>query len=101
MPIYVITPGRPGAKKAWLKKQKFRNIIDMALEAGIIEKRGTWFVWGEERLGQGKENTRTYLKENPQVLEALSKALQEKLGALVSTKTFQAAGEEGVGEGLS
>ncbi|MCG0278591.1 MAG: recombinase RecA [Thermanaeromonas sp.] len=76
-------------------------IIDMALEAGIIEKRGTWFVWGEERLGQGKENTRTYLKENPQVLEALSKALQEKLGALASTKTFQAEGEEGPGEGLS
>lgn len=54
-------------------------LLDMAVEAGIVEKRGTWYIWGEERLGQGRENACHYLKENPGLLQALGSAIQEKL----------------------
>jgi recombination protein RecA len=43
------------------------SLIDMGSDLGVIKKSGAWFSYGEERLGQGKENTRRYLKENPEL----------------------------------
>jgi recombination protein RecA len=44
-------------------------LIDIGVEAGIVEKAGSWYSYGDLRLGQGKENTRDFLRENPDVLE--------------------------------
>jgi len=41
------------------------SLIDAALEYGILEKSGTWMSYGDQRLGQGRENVRNYLRENP------------------------------------
>jgi len=43
------------------------SLIDMGSDLGVVKKSGAWFSYGEERLGQGKENTRRYLKENPEL----------------------------------
>lgn len=43
------------------------SLIDMGVDLGVVKKSGAWFSYGEERLGQGKENTRRYLKENPEL----------------------------------
>lgn len=43
------------------------DIIDLGVEAGIIEKTGTWFSYGNNRIGQGRENAKEYLKKNPDV----------------------------------
>ena len=46
---------------------KTGELLDMGVKAGIVEKSGSWFSYGDERIGQGRENAKTYLKEHPQV----------------------------------
>ncbi|MBB4131995.1 MULTISPECIES: recombinase RecA [unclassified Xanthomonas] len=54
------------------------ELIDMGVEAKLVEKAGAWYSYGEERIGQGKDNARTYLRDNPQVAERLEAELREK-----------------------
>ena len=56
------------------------TIIDMGLDHGIIQKSGTWFSHNDQRIGQGRENTRKFLIENPGVSLEIENALREKLG---------------------
>ena len=55
------------------------NILELAEGAGVLQKQGTWISFGEARIGQGKENARLYLKENPKLLEEIEKKVREKL----------------------
>jgi recombination protein RecA len=54
------------------------SLIDAALEYGIFEKSGTWLSYGEQRLGQGRENVRNYLRENPTLSAEIETAVREK-----------------------
>ncbi|MEO6263483.1 MAG: recombinase RecA, partial [Luteimonas sp.] len=54
------------------------ELIDMGVDAKLVEKAGTWYSYAEERIGQGKENARQYLKENPALAARLEAALREK-----------------------
>ena len=54
------------------------ELIDMGVEARLIEKSGAWYSYNEERIGQGKENARQFLKENPAIAATLEAALREK-----------------------
>lgn len=56
------------------------DIIDTAVKYNIIQKSGTWFSYGDERLGQGRENVKKYLKENPDLLNKIEKQVRETLG---------------------
>src|SRR5512136_1158948 len=56
------------------------DIIDLAADRGIIEKSGAWYSYKGERLGQGRDNTRIYLKENAAVLAEVEAEVREKLG---------------------
>lgn len=55
------------------------DLIDLGVEHGIVEKSGAWFSFGGERLGQGRENARTFLKENTAVRDRIDVALRQKL----------------------
>ena len=55
-------------------------LIDIGVEEGIIEKSGSWYSYGDLRLGQGKENTREFLTENPDVLGEVDARVREALG---------------------
>jgi len=57
---------------------KSGSVLDMAETLGVLQKSGSWFIYGEEKIGQGKENARIYLKENPKVLSKLEKEVMEK-----------------------
>jgi recombination protein RecA len=61
------------------------SLIDVGVEQGIIRKSGAWYTYDGEQLGQGKENSRTFLKENPDVASAIEKRILEKLGVGQST----------------
>ena len=50
-------------------------LLDLGVEAGIVEKSGAWYNYGDMRLGQGRENARVYLNENPE----LAKEIEEKI----------------------
>ncbi|UCD55309.1 MAG: DNA recombination/repair protein RecA, partial [Candidatus Omnitrophota bacterium] len=52
---------------------KAANMLDFAEGRGIVKKVGTWYAYGEDKLGQGKENARLFLKENPKILGKIEK----------------------------
>lgn len=56
------------------------SLIDMGVDQGFIRKSGSWFTYEGEQLGQGKENARNYLMENPDVANEIEKKIKEKLG---------------------
>ncbi|MCC6337054.1 MAG: recombinase RecA [Myxococcales bacterium] len=56
------------------------DLIDLASEAGIVEKSGSWFGFKGERIGQGRENAKDYLKEHPEVARDIEAQLFEKFG---------------------
>ncbi len=55
-------------------------ILDMAVEQGICQKTGSWFSYNDEKIGQGKENAKKYLEDNPNVLTEIENQIKEKLG---------------------
>jgi recombination protein RecA len=55
------------------------ELIDLGVEHGFIEKSGSWYSYGGDRIGQGKENVRAYLKEHPQVADEIDAAIRAKL----------------------
>ena len=54
------------------------ELIDMGVDAKLVEKAGAWYSYGSERIGQGKENARNFLRENPEVAKKLEAELREK-----------------------
>src|SRR6186713_1608909 len=56
------------------------DLIDIAVEHKIIEKSGSWFAYGGERLGQGRENAKQFLKENPVIRQTIEERLRRELG---------------------
>ena len=58
---------------------KVGDLLDLASEMDIVQKSGTWFSYGEERLGQGRENVKVYLKQNPDFAAELEKKVREQL----------------------
>lgn len=70
---------------------KAGNILDMAVNMDIIEKSGSWFSYNGDRIGQGRENVKKYLKENPEVLADVEKKVRAN---------FAKAFEESLGEEL-
>jgi recombination protein RecA len=55
-------------------------LIDIGVEEGIVEKSGSWYSYGDLRLGQGKENSRDFLQENPDVLEEVDARVRRSIG---------------------
>jgi recombination protein RecA len=56
------------------------NLIDLGVEHGIVRKAGAWYTYEGDQLGQGKENARKFLKDNPELADELEKKIKEKLG---------------------
>ena len=54
-------------------------ILDMAVDHGICQKTGTWFSYNDEKIGQGKENAKKYLEDNPAVLDEIENQIKQKL----------------------
>ncbi|MDF2979332.1 MAG: recombinase RecA, partial [Actinomycetospora sp.] len=56
------------------------SLIDMGVEQAIVRKSGAWYTYEGDQLGQGKENARKFLRENPDVADEIEKRIKEKLG---------------------
>ncbi|AYY12814.1 recombinase RecA [Actinobacteria bacterium YIM 96077] len=56
------------------------SLIDLGVEQGIVRKSGAWYTYEGDQLGQGKENARNFLKENPDLADGIEKKIKEKLG---------------------
>jgi len=69
------------------------EVIDLATKHDIVEKSGSWYAYKGNKIGQGKENVKVYLKENPKVSEEIENAVREKLG-IASVKKSATKAEE-------
>ena len=58
------------------------DVLDLGVEAGIVQKSGAWYSYGEERVGQGRDNARSFLEEHPDILEAIERKLLQQHGLL-------------------
>jgi recombination protein RecA len=68
------------------------SLIDVGVEQAIIRKSGAWYTYDGDQLGQGKENARNFLRENPDVAAEIEKKIKEKLGVGVGQATDAATG---------
>ena len=73
---------------------KAGELIDLGVRAGIVEKSGSWFSYDSQRIGQGRENARQFLKENPDIAKAIEQKIRENAG-LLSSNMMAAAEEDG------
>src|SRR5580698_3506813 len=69
------------------------GLIDLGVEQGIVRKSGAWYTYDGDQLGQGKENARNFLRDNPDMAEGIEKKIKEKLG--VGAKVDAEAGPAG------
>jgi len=71
------------------------DLIDLGVDKGLIEKSGTWLSFGGERMGQGRENARVFLKENTDIREKLENALRKKMEIPQPGNSSAASGANG------
>jgi recombination protein RecA len=62
---------------------KMGELVDLGARANIVEKSGAWFSFNGERIGQGRENTKTFLKEHPKIADQIEKAIRQNAGLIV------------------
>ncbi|WP_407637760.1 recombinase RecA [Afifella pfennigii] len=63
---------------------KTGELLDLGVKAGIVEKSGAWFSYDSQRLGQGRENAKSFLRENPDVADAIERAIRQNAGLIAS-----------------
>jgi recombination protein RecA len=63
------------------------DLIDLGVDRKIVEKSGTWFSYSGERLGQGRENAKQYLRDNPDVYKAIDERIRKELGLVAAEAT--------------
>jgi len=63
---------------------KTGELVDLGVKAGIVEKSGAWFSYGSQRIGQGRENSKQFLKENPKIAEEIEGRIRENAGLVAS-----------------
>ena len=70
------------------------SLIDLGLEHKVISKSGAWYSYGEERLGQGRENVREYLIENPDMSKEIENKVRETAGLPLNEITADSGEKE-------
>jgi recombination protein RecA len=58
------------------------ELVDLGVKAGVVEKSGAWFSYDSQRLGQGRENAKAFLKENPDLAAKIEQAIRENSGLI-------------------
>jgi recombination protein RecA len=72
---------------------KTGDLLDLAAKMNIVQKSGTWYSFGEERLGQGRENVKNFLKENEDFYQKIETMVKQKLGMIPEAEA-ETAGEK-------
>jgi recombination protein RecA len=75
---------------------KVGEVLDLGVKAGLIEKSGAWFSYDSVRIGQGRENAKLYLKENPDVAQRIENAIRGRTEEVGEALMVGADAEEDV-----
>jgi recombination protein RecA len=73
---------------------KTGELVDLGVKAGIIEKSGAWFSFEGQRIGQGRENTKAFLKQSPEIAARIEAAIRQNAGLIVDRMLAQPEGNE-------
>ena len=71
---------------------KMGELVDLGVKSGIVDKSGAWFSYNSQRLGQGRENAKSFLRDNPAVAAEIESAIRQNSG-LIAEKLLEADGE--------
>jgi len=77
---------------------KMGELIDLGVKAGVVEKSGSWYSYDSQRIGQGRENAKAFLRENPEIAETIEQAVRKSAG-LVSEQMLTGPGPQENAEG--
>jgi recombination protein RecA len=77
---------------------KTGELVDLGVKAGIVEKSGAWFSFDSERIGQGRENAKAYLKEHPETAQRIERAIRQNAGLLAGQILEGGGGEASGGD---
>jgi recombination protein RecA len=73
---------------------KTGELIDLGVSAGVVEKSGAWFSYGGQRIGQGRENAKQFLREHPEVGTAVEAAIRQNAGLVATALMDKGGGED-------
>ena len=73
---------------------KLGELVDLGVKAGIVEKSGAWFSYDSQRLGQGRENAKLFLRENPEIANEIERAVRENAGLIAEKFLEQTPGDD-------
>ena len=76
---------------------KVGELIDLGVKAGVVEKSGAWFSYDSQRLGQGRENAKGFLRQNPEAAQRIEQAIRENAGLIAEKILDVGEGEDGDG----
>ena len=79
---------------------KLGELLDLGVHANIVEKAGSWFSHNEERIGQGRENAKKFLADNPSVAMAIENAVRENAGLVAEAMLVGPETEDDIEENL-
>ncbi|MDJ0944160.1 MAG: recombinase RecA [Kiloniellales bacterium] len=77
---------------------KTGELLDLGVQAGVVEKSGAWFSHGGQRIGQGRENAKGFLREHPEMAQTIERAIRENAGLVNETMLEAGAAEPGAAE---
>ena len=77
---------------------KSGEILDLGVKAGVVEKSGAWFSYDSQRIGQGRENAKAFLKTNPDVAQKIEAAIRQNAGLIAERILADPEGEEDAAE---
>ena len=77
---------------------KTGELVDLGVKAGVVEKAGSWYSYDGDRIGQGRENAKSYLRDNPEAFAKLETAIRQNAG-LIEEKILDGASEDGDDDG--
>ena len=73
---------------------KTGELLDLGVQAGVVEKSGSWYSHSGQRIGQGRENARRFLKENPEMANAIEQAVRANAGLVADAMLTEPGGQE-------
>jgi recombination protein RecA len=77
---------------------KTGELLDLGVQAGIVDKSGAWFSYNDQRIGQGRENAKTFLTENPDIAKAIEASIRANAGLVAGVMLAGADADQGDGE---
>ena len=76
---------------------KTGELIDLGVKAGVVEKSGSWFSWYGQRIGQGRENAKQFMRANPEIADEIERAIRANAGILAG-QVLDEGGEDQMAE---